>query len=153
MKFFRISTLYSNNETLPIFLDAISNFPLQVLDSIFKSTTSFSIRVGQQIFDIANPFEIMGFDEVESVLPIDQHTHHAYRLLMEYFCVPEKFNFLNLNLDFIKYFSLEHSEFEVQMHFKLNLNDQAAIRNYSELNAANFKLFATPIVNLFNKAG
>ncbi|WP_180183602.1 type VI secretion system baseplate subunit TssF [Acinetobacter sp. YH01020] len=139
------------NETLPIFLDAISNFPLQVLDSIFKSTTSFSIRVGQHIFDIANPFEIMGFEEVQSVLPIDQHTHHAYRLLMEYFCVPEKFNFLNLNLDFIKFLSLEHSEFEVQMHFKLNLNDQAAIRNYSELNAANFKLFATPIVNLFNK--
>jgi type VI secretion protein, VC_A0110 family len=93
----------------------------------------------------------MGFDEVQSVLPIDQHTHHAYRLLMEYFCVPEKFNLLNLNLDFIKFLSLEHSEFDVQMHFKLNLNDQAAIRNYSELNAANFKLFATPIVNLFNK--
>ena len=37
------------------------------------------------------------------------------------------------------------------MHFKLNLNDQAAVRNYSELNAANFKLFAAPIVNLFKK--
>ncbi len=138
-------------ENLPIFLDAISNFPLQVLDSIFKSSTSFSIRVGQNSFDIANPFEIMGFDELQSVLPIDQHTHHAYRLLMEYFCVPEKFNFLKLKLDFIKYFNLEQSEFELQMHFKLNLNDQASIRNYSELNAANFKLFSTPIVNLFKK--
>ena len=138
-------------EQLPIFLDAISNFPLQVLDSIFKSSTSFSIRVGQHVFDISNPFEVMGFDEIQSVLPIDQHTHHAYRLLMEYFCVPEKFSFLKLNLDFIKYLSLEHSEFEVQMHFKLNLNDQASIRNYSELNAANFKLFSTPIVNLFKK--
>lgn len=138
-------------ENLPIFLDAISNFPLQVLDSIFKASTSFSIRVGQNSFDIANPFEIMGFDELQSVLPIDQHTHHAYRLLMEYFCVPEKFNFLKLKLEFIKYFNLEQSEFELQMHFKLNLNDQASIRNYSELNAANFKLFATPIVNLFKK--
>lgn len=138
-------------ENLPIFLDAISNFPLQVLDSIFKASTSFSIRVGQNSFDIANPFEIMGFDELQSVLPIDQHTHHAYRLLMEYFCVPEKFNFLKLKLDFIKYFNLEQSEFELQIHFKLNLNDQASIRNYSELNAANFKLFATPIVNLFKK--
>lgn len=138
-------------ENLPIFLDAISNFPLQVLDSIFKGSTSFSIRVGQNSFDIANPFEIMGFEELQSVLPIDQHTHHAYRLLMEYFCVPEKFNFLKLKLDFIKYFNLEQSEFELQMHFKLNLNDQASIRNYSELNAANFKLFSTPIVNLFKK--
>ena len=36
------------NETLPIYLDAISNFPLQVLDSIFRKDTSFSIRVGHQ---------------------------------------------------------------------------------------------------------
>jgi type VI secretion system protein ImpG len=27
----------------------------------------------------------MGFDENESLLPVDQHTHHAYRLLIEYF--------------------------------------------------------------------
>jgi type VI secretion system protein ImpG len=42
----------------------------------------------------------MGFDENESLLPVDQHTHHAYRLLIEYFCFPEKFSYLNLNLDF-----------------------------------------------------
>ena len=33
----------------------------------------------------------------------------------------------------------------------MNLNDQAALRNYTELNAANFKLFCTPAVNLFKK--
>ncbi|MDN5416277.1 MAG: type VI secretion system baseplate subunit TssF, partial [Acinetobacter sp.] len=32
-----------------------------------------------------------------------------------------------------------------------NLNDQAIIRNYSELNVANFKLFTSPVVNLFEK--
>jgi type VI secretion system protein ImpG len=39
----------------------------------------------------------------------------------------------------------------VQIHLKLNLNDQAIIRNYSELNVANFKLFTSPVVNLFEK--
>ncbi|HIF5335832.1 TPA: type VI secretion system baseplate subunit TssF, partial [Acinetobacter baumannii] len=34
---------------------------------------------------------------------------------------------------------------------KLNLNDQAVVRNYSELNIANFKLFTTPVINLFEK--
>lgn len=140
------------NEKLPIYLDAISNFPLQVLDSIFKTTTGFSIKVGQRSYDIKNPFEVMGFQEGESLLPIDQHTHHAYRLLMEYFCFPEKYNFLNLNLDVLKGRMKEQTQFEIHIHFKLNLNDQAIIRNYSELNVANFKLFSTPAVNLFEKS-
>lgn len=140
------------NEKLPIYLDAISNFPLQVLDSIFKSSTGFSIKVGNRNFDIKNPFELMGFDENQSVLPLDQHTHHAYRLLMEYFCFSEKYNFLKLNLDVLKGKIKEQTEFEIQIHFKLNLNDQAIIRNYSELNVANFKLFSSPAVNLFEKS-
>ena len=140
------------HEKLPIYLDAISNFPLQVLDSIFKSSTGFSIKVGNRNFDIKNPFELMGFDENQSVLPLDQHTHHAYRLLMEYFCFSEKYNFLKLNLDVLKGKINEQTEFEIQIHFKLNLNDQAIIRNYSELNVANFKLFSSPAVNLFEKS-
>lgn len=138
-------------EKLPIYLDAISNFPLQVLDSIFKATTSFSIQAGRQTFEIANPFELAGFAEQQSILPLDQHTHQAYRLLMEYFCCPEKYNFLTLNLGFLHLLDTAENEFEVQVHFKMNLNDQAALRNYTELNAANFKLFCTPAVNLFKK--
>src|SRR5690606_8597273 len=83
-------------QKLPIYLDAISSFPLQVLDCIFKPETSFSIIAHNQEIDFQNPFELMGFTEAESALPVDQHTHHAYRLLIEYFCFPEKFNFLNL---------------------------------------------------------
>ncbi|MGD1409705.1 type VI secretion system baseplate subunit TssF, partial [Enterococcus faecium] len=79
-----------------------SNFPLQVLDHIFHKETSFSLRINHKVVAIKNPFEVMGFDENESLLPVDQHTHHAYRLLIEYFCFPEKFSYLNLNLDFLK---------------------------------------------------
>ncbi|WP_336953849.1 type VI secretion system baseplate subunit TssF [Acinetobacter sp. AS167] len=139
------------NEKLPIYLDAISNFPLQVLDHIFHKETSFSLRINNKVVPIKNPFEVIGFDENESLLPVDQHTHHAYRLLIEYFCFPEKFSYLNLNLDFLKLLKEENLSFEIQIHLKLNLNDQAIIRNYSELNVANFKLFTSPVVNLFEK--
>lgn len=138
-------------EKLPIYLDAISNFPLQLLDQIFKKETRFSVRVGHQSFDINNPFEMMGFSEAEALLPLDQHTHHAYRLLMEYFCFPEKFNYLNLNLSQLKAFITTQSEFELLIHLKLNLNDPASVRNYSELDVENFKLFTTPVINLFEK--
>ncbi|ENW95589.1 type VI secretion system baseplate subunit TssF [Acinetobacter sp. NIPH 298] len=139
------------DEKLPIYLDAISNFPLQVLDSIFQKETAFSVRIGSRIVEIPNPFLVMGFTEQESLLPVDQHTHHAYRLLMEYFCFPEKFNYLNLDLGQLKGILQQHSSFEILIHLKLNLNDQAVVRNYSELNIANFKLFTTPAINLFEK--
>lgn len=139
------------SEKLPIYLDAIANFPLHVLDNIFHASTGFSLNTGNRIIEIANPFAVMGFTESESLLPIDQHTHHAYRLLLEYFCFPEKFNYLNLNLNFLKHLIGEDTEFEILIHLKINLNDQACIRNYTELNVANFKLFSTPVVNLFYK--
>ncbi|EXB49298.1 MULTISPECIES: type VI secretion system baseplate subunit TssF [Acinetobacter] len=139
------------DEKLSIYLDAISNFPLQVLDSIFRKDTGFALRVGPRVVEISNPFEVMGFTEQESLLPIDQHTHHAYRLLMEYFCFPEKFNYLNLDLSRLKGLLGQQNQFEILIHLKLNLNDQAVVRNYSELNVANFKLFTTPAINLFEK--
>ena len=148
---FNDSQSWLKNESLPIYLDAISNFPLQVLDSIFRKETSFSLKVGNKILNISNPFSILGFDESESLLPLDQHTHHAYRLLMEYFCFSEKFNYLNLNLEFLKDLDLTQNIFEIQIHLKLNLNDQTVVRNYSELNIANFKLFTSPAINLFTK--
>lgn len=138
-------------EKLPIYLDAISNFPLQLLDRIFQTETSFSIRSDSHVFEIKNPFQLIGFDEKESILPSDQHTHQAYRLLMEYFSCPEKFHFLNLDLNFLHLFNTFNNTFELLIHFKLDLNDQVILRNYSELNTANFKLFCTPVVNLFNK--
>lgn len=141
---------YLSQEKLPIYLDAISNFPLQVLDGIFRKDTGFSIKVGNHKIKINNPFEILCFDEQQSLLPLDQHTHHAYRLLLEYFCFQQRFNYLNLNLGFLTQFKLEQS-FELEIQLKLDLNDQAMIRNYSELSAANFKLFTTPAVNLFEK--
>ena len=138
-------------EKLPIYLDAISNFPLQVLDGIFKSETRFSIKIGQYVEDIPNPYGIWGFEELDSLLPVDKHTHHAYRLLLEYFCFPDRFSYLVLDLGFLKKVPLEQSSVELQIHLKLNLNDQAVIRNYSEMSEANFKLFSTPCVNLFEK--
>ena len=70
---------------------------------------------------------------------------------MEYFCFPEKFNYLNLNLSILKDVLVQQNTFELLIHLKLNLNDQAVVRNYSELNIANFKLFTVPAINLFEK--
>lgn len=143
--------IWLKEKKLPIYLDTISNFALHVLDGIFRTGTHFSLKIDHKIISIQNPFEVMGFSESESLLPVDQYTHHAYRLLMEYFCFPEKFNYINMNLDFLKNLPLGKSSFQIQIHLNLNLNDEAIVHSYSDLSTENFKLFTTPIVNLFEK--
>lgn len=54
-----------------------------------------------------------------------------------------------MNLGLLKYLEKEQNQFEILIHLKLNLNDQVNIRNYSELNIANFKLYVVPVINLF----
>ena len=58
---------------------------------------------------------------------------------------------MNFDLSVLKGLLQQQNNFEVLIHLKLNLNDQAIVRNYSELNIANFKLFTTPAINLFEK--
>ena len=53
-----------------------------------------------------------------------------------------------MNLGLLKYLEKEQNQFEILIHLKLNLNDQVNIRNYSELNVANFKLYVVPVINL-----
>ena len=148
---FNQAEVWLEHQTLPIYLDAISNFPLQFLDAVFRKETRFCLKSGAESIDVDNPFEVMGFSEQESLLPLDQHTHHAYRLLMEYFCFPEKFNYLRLNLNCLKKLKTKSNHFELHVHLKLNLSDPAILNNYSALNIANFKLFTCPAVNLFEK--
>lgn len=136
---------------LPIYLDAMSDVPLQLLDSIFKEKTSFCLRADNFFQEITNPFQLKGFDEDDSLLPLDEHTHHAYRLLTEYFCFPEKFNFLNLNLTALNRLGDECTAFSLEIHLSLNLSDQTLVQHYAGLSCANFKLFCTPAINLFEK--
>ena len=56
-----------------------------------------------------------------------------------------------MNLGLLKHLEKEQNQFEILIHLKLNLNDQVNIRNYSELNIANFKLYVVPVINLFKK--
>jgi type VI secretion system protein ImpG len=40
----------------------------------------------------------VGFGEDEALIDFSARSHTAYRLLTEYFCFPEKFNFFDIDL-------------------------------------------------------
>ncbi|UQZ90377.1 type VI secretion system baseplate subunit TssF [Deltaproteobacteria bacterium Smac51] len=90
----------------------------------------------------------VGFDEQCAMLPYPSNTFPGYRLLQEYCCFPEKFMFLELTLpqspgECVPEKFAERESFELQFYLK-ELPPQAEL-----VRAENFRLFCTPVVNLF----
>ncbi len=87
----------------------------------------------------------VGFSDDEALLPAEVRSFRGYRLLTEYFACPERFLFVGLNgLD--KAFATSKESCDVVLLFS---------RSVPTLNGAltpsNFRLFATPAINLFEK--
>ncbi|NOZ53560.1 MAG: type VI secretion system baseplate subunit TssF [Gammaproteobacteria bacterium] len=91
----------------------------------------------------ASAVNAVGFANDEGLLPYPENTFVGYRLLQEYFSFPEKFLFIDVtSLAFVQTFPMA-TQFELQFNFNRPLDD--AIRPTVD----NFRLYCTPIVNLF----
>jgi len=91
----------------------------------------------------ASTVKAVGFATDEGLLPYPQNTFVGYRLLQEYFSFPEKFLFIDVTqLAFVQTYPMAR-RFEVRFNFNRPLNE--AIRPTLD----NFRLYCTPIVNLF----
>lgn len=93
---------------------------------------------------LPNP-EQVGFEDEEALLPADQRTFRGYRLLSEYFACPERFLFAKLKgLD--RAFKVSPKACDVVLLFGRSSSALARA-----VDASNFRLFATPAINLFEK--
>lgn len=96
------------------------------------------------IFLSADQLRPCGLDEDSAVLPRDGRSSHAHRLLMEYFCFPEKFLFVELD-DIGDVWSRFGEKAELYIYFS---------RTHSELvqgvSTDSLLLGCTPIANLFD---
>lgn len=93
-----------------------------------------------------NPYNIktVGLEPDESCLNYDDLGFEAFSLLMEYFLIPEKFNFITIQgLDILK--DCQGTNFGIQ--FKFNKNFPKNLIIGTDL----FSLGVTPIVNIFPK--
>ncbi|MFQ5773101.1 MAG: type VI secretion system baseplate subunit TssF [Kiloniellaceae bacterium] len=90
--------------------------------------------------DLVRP---VGFAEDEGLLPYPPNAFVAYRLLQEYFNLPEKFLFLDIEgLRPLARFKMA-DRFELAFEFSRPLEDQVRPKKDT------FRLYCTPIVNLF----
>ncbi|MBN3854747.1 type VI secretion system baseplate subunit TssF [Paraburkholderia sp. Ac-20340] len=98
------------------------------------------------------PVDMAGFSEDEHLLPPEAaRTSGAPRSLREYFAFPEKFNFLNIDLGRIRRAANSPEARLLTLHVALRdiPMDSIAAQALNGLDASAFKLFCSPIVNLF----
>ncbi|MEM8985875.1 MAG: type VI secretion system baseplate subunit TssF [Pseudomonadota bacterium] len=86
-----------------------------------------------------------GFEPAEALLDYPAASFAGYRVLQEYFTLPDKFLFLDLHGLGAREFSNINGGFEVQFDFDHPLDEDL------RLGSETFQLFCTPIVNLFSR--
>lgn len=89
----------------------------------------------------------VGYDEDEALLPYGENSFSGYRLLQEYFSLPEKFMFFDVHgLDWLRGIPQRNSV-NVIFHFTRALPPEVLLKD------KHLKLHCTPAVNLFEKDG
>ena len=87
----------------------------------------------------------VGFGDREALIPYPANAFGGYRLLQEYFCLPQKFLFVDIT-------GLEKAaRLPVEKCFSITFEFSRPFENHVRLSKSNFQLFCTPIINLFKK--
>lgn len=136
-------------DDLPIFLGGGQDVPnllyQQMLGDCIGVRVCSPERGRGHWVEPAGPVEAMGFAEEEALLPSEARSFRGYRLLCEYFAMPEKFRFVRptgLRR------GLARADKEVDIVF---LFDRPVEMLIGAVSTDTVRLFATPVINLFEK--
>lgn len=141
---------------LRLFIDGEPSFCAALRDALFMRSAAAhaqAARDGRWVALDAIPIHAAGFGEDEALIDFPAHSHTAYRLLTEYFCFPEKFNFFDIDLAALKQ-ALPRTH-TVTLHLALSgiRPDSNLARTLDTLSTNNLLLGCTPVVNLFRQPG
>ncbi|CAB5279006.1 type VI secretion protein [Burkholderia multivorans] len=101
------------------------------------------------------PVEAVGFDDNEALLPDDAGSAGlSFQYLLEYFAFPEKFDFIDIDLARIRRAASAPHARHLTLHVVVRDTpaDSAVSQMLGAVSARTFKLFCTPIINLFERA-
>ena len=143
-------------DTIRVHLNGESSFIATLIDGLFiHALASYVEAEGDGCWKPlrAVPIVQAGFDKDDALLDYPMRSHPAYRPLTEYFGCPEKFEFVDIDLSAM--LDMARGCRRVTLHVVLRegrANTHAA-RLLETLSTAHFKLFSTPVVNLFEQRG
>ncbi|MGZ8288851.1 MAG: type VI secretion system baseplate subunit TssF [Telluria sp.] len=142
---------------LRVFIDGEPSFCAALRDALFMRSVAAYAEAGDSgrwVQLAAIPVSAAGFDEDEALIDFPARSHSAYRLLTEYFCFPEKFNFFDIDLAALCAV-LPAGARSVTLHLALSgmRTDSNSARMLGTLSTNNVLLGCTPVVNLFRQRG
>lgn len=144
-------------DRLRVFIDGEPSFCAALRDALFMRSVAASVeadRSGRWIPLAAIPVQPAGFGDDEALIDFPARSHTAYRLLTEYFCFPEKFNFFDIDLAAVAAAAPADAR-TITLHLALAgiRSDSNTARMLSTLSTNNVLLGCTPVVNLFRMRG
>ena len=143
--------------SLRLFIDGEPSFCAVLRDALFTRCVTAYVEAdhdGRWIKLAGVPLAEAGFHEDEALIPFPARSHPGYRLLTEYFCFPEKFNFFDIDVAAIAA-ALPPACGSFTLHLALSglRSDSNAARLLATLSTNNLLLGCTPVVNLYRCAG
>ncbi|WP_313174510.1 type VI secretion system baseplate subunit TssF [Massilia sp.] len=139
-----------------IFVDADASLRAALLDALFIHAAGAWVQAGDGPWKALErvPLRLAGFAPDDAILPDSGRSHPAFRLLTEYFSYPEKFAFVDLDLDAVaRVLAPGCAHFTLHLPLRAPAADTLEARLLAPLAAKHLLLGCTPVVNLFRKAG
>jgi type VI secretion system protein ImpG len=132
--------------SLPLYLDGAEIVPGELYRQWIGDCVAVSAGPPDGPARVALPPPVqIGFDDDEALLPASLPSFRGYRLLSEYFAMPQRFHFVALE-GLAKAFAGCTDRCDVVLFFR-----RAVPALAGAVHAGNFRLFATPAINLFEK--
>ncbi|HQY50627.1 MAG TPA: type VI secretion system baseplate subunit TssF, partial [Thermomonas sp.] len=143
-------------QRLRLYLEGESPLVHALHELLLNSVASITLRAPEgepQVAPVrlpASALQPVGFAEDEALLDYDPRSFLGYRLLQEYFVLPEKFLFVDLvGLDLSRF----KQAVEIAIEFNPFGRPERLQRLEQTVSADTFRLFCTPVVNLFKQQG
>lgn len=140
---------------LRLLLHGETSLVAQLREALFSRVLRILVRRPDGGEAALPPAAIMpvGFEDAEALVDQDGRAHPAYRLLLEYFAFPDKFNFVDLELSALQGFlAAPVRALEFAFLLQGGAEGDGATKLLERVDAGNFLLHCTPVVNLFPHA-
>lgn len=139
------------SDSLDFFVRGSDAFPETVLESIFAGICGLGHRSSHENSGLNGTIEAkhvspQGIDPDQSLLPINRRVFSGYRLIREYFAFRQRFHFFRISGLREAFQKTDGNKIDLMLFL-----DQAKPELDARIDKDSFALFATPVINLFER--
>jgi len=138
-------------DSLTFFIRGTEDFPMHIYEQIFAHGLNVLVQPAKKPFAWQTVLPLssihqVGFSDEEALLPVSARSFQGYRLLHEYFAFPQRFLFFRIDGLFKSIKQCKSNQLDL-----IILLENGNLELEGRLDAGNFSLHCTPVINLFPK--